>query len=76
MYSPWNIVSFHGVFQLKTVYAQGRRHTVPVLLPVALMKIVVALKSAAVMAVVPGVWNQVRMQICLCPLFIHTIFFS
>ena len=44
------------------VCVPGRTHTVPVLLPVVPMKTVMGHRSVVVMAVEPGVWNQVRID--------------
>ena len=44
------------------VCVQGRPPTVPVLLPVVPMKTVMGRRSVVVMAVEPGVWNQVRIN--------------
>lgn len=40
-----------------------------VLLPVVQMKTAMGHRSVAVMAVVPGVWNQVRINETLVPLY-------
>lgn len=53
------------------VCVQGRPHTVPVLLPVVPMKTAMGHRSVAVMAVVPGVWNQVRINEMSVPLRRH-----
>lgn len=50
------------------VCVQGQPHTVPVLLPVVLMKTAMGHRSVVVMAVVPGVWNQVRINEIPVPL--------
>jgi len=44
------------------VYVQGRPHMAPVLLPVVQMKTARGHRSAVVMVVGPGVWNQVRIN--------------
>ena len=56
-----NIFYFHGL-QLKMVCVQGHPHMALVLLPVAQMKTAMGHRNVVVMAVVPGVWNQVRIN--------------
>ena len=51
------------------VYVQGLPHMALVLLPVVQMKTAMGHRSVAVMAVVPGVWNQVRINETLVPLY-------
>lgn len=50
------------ILQLKMEFARGRHILAHVLLPVELMKTVMDQKSAVVMAVALGVWNQVRIK--------------
>ena len=52
------------------VCVPGRPRTVPVLSRVVPMKTVMGHRSVVVMAVVPGVWNQVRINETPVPLLL------